>query len=156
MSVFSLHEDTHDHADVCTAHGTAVERSHSVRTALTKRACPHGTSSNSSRGATRHTSQQSAGAAVAELNSVKSTPSLSISCAFLPSLSTPAISAPSLLTPRFVLAFLARKQARGRTETLTQCVDGLSSSFFGNLTWDHKIAGLQNEIMLEPCRSCTC
>ena len=36
VSVFSLHEDTHDHADVCTAHGTAVERSHSVRTALAK------------------------------------------------------------------------------------------------------------------------
>jgi len=33
VSVFSLHEDTHDHADVCTAAvGTAVERSHSVRT----------------------------------------------------------------------------------------------------------------------------
>ena len=31
LHVFSLHEDTHDHADVCTAHGTAVERSHSVR-----------------------------------------------------------------------------------------------------------------------------
>jgi len=30
VSVFSLHEDAHDHADVCTAHGTAVERSHSL------------------------------------------------------------------------------------------------------------------------------
>jgi len=34
ISVFSLHEDAHDHADVCKARGTAVERGDSVRTTL--------------------------------------------------------------------------------------------------------------------------
>ena len=55
--MFSLHEETNDRADVCTAHGTAVERSHCVRTTLAK-AWHY---ANPSRGATRQTSQQSAG-----------------------------------------------------------------------------------------------
>jgi len=66
VSVQPIHEDTHDHADICTAHGTAVERNHSVRATLAKRACPPGTSANPSLGATRHeTSQQSAGSSAA-------------------------------------------------------------------------------------------
>jgi len=59
-----LCEDTRDHGDVCTAHGsdgTAVESSHPIHTTLTKaRAFPQGTSAKPSRGATRQTSKQSA------------------------------------------------------------------------------------------------
>ena len=66
MSVFSLHEDTHDHVDDRTAHGAAVERSHSVRTALTKASMSAWHyRENPSRGATRHTSRQSAGSSAA-------------------------------------------------------------------------------------------
>jgi len=64
--VFSLHEETHDHADVCTAHGIAVERGHSLFAQLSqKRAVLHGTSVNRSRGATRQTTQHSAGSSAA-------------------------------------------------------------------------------------------
>jgi len=56
VSGFSLqcHEDTHDHVDVCTAHGTAVECSHAVRTPLTKTSVSAWHySADPSRGATR-------------------------------------------------------------------------------------------------------
>ena len=62
----AYHEDAHDHGDIRTAYGTAVERGHSVRTTLAKASVSAWYySADPSRGATRQTSQQSAGSSAA-------------------------------------------------------------------------------------------
>jgi len=60
-----LYEDTHNHGDVCTAHGTCVESSHPVRTTLTKASVSAETGAKPSRDATRQTSKQSTSVAAA-------------------------------------------------------------------------------------------
>ena len=101
VSVFSLHEDTHDHADVCTAAvGTAVERSHSVRTThkseRVRMALPR----------TLHAVPRlQDGKAAAQLNSVKSTPSLSTSCSGVTSYGALGHVPPRLLTILFLVHF---------------------------------------------------
>ena len=122
VSVFTLH--THDHAEFARHTGQQSSVATLFAQLSQKGACPHGSSVNPSHHATRHTSQQQwalsrfichccsrvwrrwscrsswlqDGKAAARLYSVKSTPSLSISCAFPSSLSTPAMSTSSPAT----------------------------------------------------------
>jgi len=63
--VFSLREDTHDHGDICTAHRQQSSVATLFAQLSQKRAYPHGTSANHLPGATRHSSQQSAGSSAA-------------------------------------------------------------------------------------------